>query len=79
MYKPEDKRRVIISNKPYFVSKNDILTALKDAYPESVRKYYIEVNGRQFGIKQAIYTTLNISKESINSNLALMWLKKLGF
>jgi len=73
------KERVIINSKPYELDKEDIIKVLKVTSPDNVRKFYIEIEGREYPITQALYSTLNLPKVYIKSNVVQVFLTKLGF
>lgn len=68
-----------LRGKEYNLRMEDIIKAIKDIEPETVRRYYIEINGREYPIKQVISKALNIPKISFISTDAYYILTKLGF
>lgn len=73
------KKRFIIGNKEHYLSKEDIINAVKNKKPKLVKKYYVEIDDKKVGLKEAIYSCIDIPKEAFATNLAKSILKRLGF
>ena len=72
--------RVIIRGRPYNITKEDVEEKLKDIEPEEGRaKYFVEIGGKEFPIKQVLTQTLGLSKLAFTSQDAFIVLDKLGF
>ena len=74
-----DKMRFIIKNKEYFFNKENILNSFQNKQPRLAKKYYVEINDKKVGIKEAIYETIEIPKIELATNSAKSILKRLGF
>ena len=74
-----NKMRFIINNKEYFFNKENILDSFKSKQPRLAKKYYIEINNKKVGIKEAIYETIEIPKIELATSSAKSILKRLGF
>ena len=69
----------IIRGDSFALSKNDVIKALRGLKPEEIRKYYIEVNGIRYPIKQVLFAAAKIALASFTSQDAFRVLKKLDF
>jgi len=73
------KERIIINSTPYEFDREDIINALKNTRPDRVRKFYFEIEGVEYPITQAIYSTVDIPKIYVRSNTANLLLRRLDF
>ena len=74
------KQQFILRGKPYNLEKEDILNAAKKLNLKAeVRKYYVEIEGKFYSIKQVVQEALNISPIDFTTQDANHILKKLGF
>ena len=73
--------RITIRGKTYTVSKEEVEEKLRDVEPEEERRarYFIEIGGKEFPIKQVLNQTLNLPKLAFTSQDAFIVLEKLGF
>ena len=71
-----------IRGKRFDIEKNDIINAIKDIAPEPLtgrRKYYVEINGRRYPIKQVIGIVTGLPRIAFTAMDAYRILIKLGF
>ena len=68
-----------LNGKQYSIDKKAVEDALSGIEPGFAGKYFIEVNGIQYPVKQALACCLGIPSIRIQSNHALGILEKAGF
>jgi len=71
-----------IRGKVYNITREDVINAVKDVEPEPIigkRKYYVEINGRQYPIKQVISLVTGLPRIAFTAMDAYRILTKLGF
>ena len=71
-----------IGGKVYYVTREDVINAVKNVKPESLtgkRKYYVEINGKQYPIKQVLSLVTGLPRIAFTSMDAYRILTKLGF
>jgi len=64
------------------LTKEKVVEALKGLEPEPLRgraKYYVELEGRKYPVKQVVVAVTGLSKESFATEQAVRVLKALGF
>jgi 5-methylcytosine-specific restriction protein B len=64
------------------LSKERVVEALKGLQPEPFRgraRYYIELEGKKYPVKQVVVAVTGLSKESFATEQAVRVLKALGF
>jgi len=71
--------RFVIRGREYEITKEEILERMRGVEPKEIRKYYVEVNGREYPIKQVISETLNVELIAFTSMDAFGILSRLGF
>lgn len=71
--------RFVIRGKEYEITQEDILERMRDVEPKEIRKYYVEVSGREYPIKQVISKALNVEPIAFTSMDAFGILSRLGF
>lgn len=73
--------RITIRGKTYSVSKEEVEEKLRAVEPEEERgaRYFVEIGGKKFPIKQVLSQTLNLRKLAFTSQDAFIVLEKLGF
>ena len=73
--------RVTIKGKIYSIDKEDVEKKLREIQPEQDEraKYFVEIGGKQFPIKQALSETLNLLKPAFTTQEAFNILQRLGF
>ena len=71
--------RFVIRGREYKITKEEILERMRGVEPKEIRKYYVEVNGREYPIKQVISKTISIEPVAFTSMDAFSILSRLGF
>jgi hypothetical protein len=64
------------------LSKERVVEALRGLQPEPLRgraRYYVELDGRKYPVKQVMAAVTGLSKESLSTEQAVKVLKALGF
>jgi hypothetical protein len=63
----------------YEVTPAQFAERLKQIDPEAIRKYWVEIDGRRFPVKQAVGVGLGAERATFSSGQAISILRKLGF
>ncbi len=72
--------RTTILGKFYNITKEKVEENLRDIEPEEGKaKYFVEIGGKKYPVKQVISQTLNVAKVAFTSQQAFGILHKLGF
>jgi len=71
--------RFILRKTPYEYTKEDFERELIGLEPESIRQYYVEINGKKFPPKQVIAHILRLGKVEFTTMDAANILRRLGF
>lgn len=72
--------KVVIRNKFYTITKEKVEENLRAIEPEEGKvKYFVQMEGTEFPIKQVLSRTLNISKATFTTQHAFDILTRLGF
>ena len=71
--------RFILRKNAYEYAKEDFERALIGVEPESIRQYYVEINGKKFPPKQVIAFVLGLGKVEFTTMDAANILRRLGF
>ena len=72
--------RVTIRNKIYHIDKEDVEKKLTAVEPQEGRaRYFVEIGGKQFPIKQVLSEALNLLKPAFTTQEAFGILQRLGF
>ena len=73
--------RVILRGKTYDITREDIEAKLRAISPkvEAKVKYFVEIGGKQFPVKQVIGEVLNLPRAGFASQDAYNILQRLGF
>ena len=72
--------KVVIRGKFYTITKEKVEENLRGIEPEEGKvKYFVEIKGTKFPIKQVLSRTLNISKVTFTTQHAFDILTRLGF
>ena len=71
--------KVVIRNKIYNITEEDVKESLEGVEPEEGKaKYFVEIGGKKYPIKQALSRSLNLSKAMFTTQHAFDILTKLG-
>ena len=72
--------RITLSGTVFNITRKDIEKRLKDIEPEEGRaKYFIDIGGKNYPIKQTLSQTLNLPGVAFSSHQAFAILQKLGY
>jgi hypothetical protein len=72
----------VIGKRKVELSKEKVVEVLKGLQPEPLRgkaRYYIELEGKKYPVKQVMATVTGLSKESLSTEQAVKVLRALGF
>jgi len=73
------KIRFVLGGEEFNLSKGEVEQALKHIGSDEVRKYYVEVHGRRYPVKQALAVAINRPTSRFISTDATRVLRHLGF
>jgi len=68
-----------LKGKSFNLEKEEVVKAMKNVEPERISKYYVEIHGRKYPIKQVIAQMLKVLRISFTSMDAYNILNRLGF
>ncbi len=68
-----------IINRTYDIEKNEVSDALENVKPDRIIKYFIEIHGKQYPIKQVLARAKRIPRQLFSSKVAYDVLSGLGF
>ena len=71
--------RVKFAGNPYDVDKKSVESRLQGVAPEIGRRFFIEVGGLKYPIKQAVSVTIGRPVTEIGTNACYATLRRLGF
>ena len=73
--------RIILRRKTYDITRQDIEAKLRAISPqvEGKVKYFVEIRGKQFPVKQVLGRVLNLPRAGFTSQDAYSILQRLGF
>ncbi|RLE97282.1 MAG: hypothetical protein DRJ63_09380 [Thermoprotei archaeon] len=74
--------KFIIRGRVYDITREDIINAVRNVEPEPLtgkKKYYVEINGRQYPIKQVISLVTGLPRIAFTAMDAYRILTKLEF
>jgi len=63
----------------YPLDRNSFEARLERAQPEAIRKYFVEIGGRKFPVKQAVSIGLGAPRASFRTDAAIRALAKMGY
>jgi len=72
----------VIGKRKVKLSKERVVEVLKGLEPEPLRgraRYYVELNGKKYPVKQVMAAVTGLSKESFATDQAVKLLRALGF
>ena len=70
---------ITISGKQYEADREKVIKAVEGKEPRLIKSYYVDIEGRQYPIKQALQLTLRLPAIAFTSMDAYRLLDKLGF
>lgn len=74
-----DNSHVSLGGMAYPLDRKQFETRLTGAQPEAIRKYFVEIGGRKFPVKQAVSVGLGAPRASFRTDAAIHVLTKLGY
>ena len=74
-----DAVRITLDGKSYEITREQVILAMHDKEPGTIRTYAVEVEGRRFPVKQVLAEALDISPTAFISTRAQTTLNRLGF
>jgi hypothetical protein len=74
-----DNSHVSLGGVPYALDRKQFETRVAAAQPEGIHKYYVEIGGRKFPVKQAVSVGLGAPRASFRTDAAIHALTKLGY
>jgi hypothetical protein len=72
----------VVGKRKVELSKEKVVEVLKGLQPEPLRgraKYYVELDGKKYPVKQVIVAVISLPKESFATEQAVKILRALGF
>jgi hypothetical protein len=74
-----DSSEIRLGGVAYPISRKLFEERISKAQPESIRKYFVEIGGRNFPVKQAVSVGFEAPRASFSSEGAIHALTKLGY
>ena len=74
-----DPSEIRLGGVPYPIDRKAFADRLAKAQPEEIRKYFVEIGGRKFPVKQAVSVGLGAPRASFRTDAAIHALTKLGY
>jgi hypothetical protein len=71
--------RFVLGGVSYEVTRAEFEARLKPIDPEAIRKYWVQIDGRRYPVKQAVGVGLGAERASFSSGQAISILHKLGY
>ncbi len=71
--------KFVLGGRSFDLEKEDILNAVKGAYPTAIYDFSVNLNGKMYPIKQAISLATELSPVKFPTSQAHGILRKLGF
>ncbi len=68
-----------LQGKQYTCSDENVKKALRKVKPGPIQKYYIEIDGQRYPVKQALAAATGLSLAAFTSQYAFRILQSLGF
>lgn len=68
-----------LRGKSFNLEKDEVIKVMKGIEPEQIDKYYVEIHGREYPIKQVVGQAFRIPRISFTSMDAYNILHRLGF
>jgi hypothetical protein len=67
-----------VGGQGFSISRDEIERKLKGVRPESIRQYYVTVNGRDYPVKQAVEVSVGLLRSGFTTQDAIRVLRKFG-
>jgi hypothetical protein len=74
-----DSSDLLLGGVPYPIDRKSFEQRLAKAQPEAIHKYFVEIGGRKFPVKQAVSVGLSAPRASFGTEAAIHALTRLGF
>ena len=74
-----DSAELRLGGVSYPLDRKAFAARLTNAQPETIRKYFVEINGRKFPVKQAVSVGVGAPRASFGTEAAIHALTKLGY
>jgi hypothetical protein len=74
-----DNSHVSLGGVTYPIDRKAFEARVAAAQPEAIRKYFVEIGGRKFPVKQAVSVGLGAPRASFRTDAAIHTLTKLGY
>ncbi len=74
-----DKSHASLGGVQYVLDRKQFDARLAKAQPEAIHKYFVEIDGRKFPVKQAVSIGLGAPRASFGTEAAIHTLTKLGY
>ncbi len=74
-----DKSHASLGGVQYVLDRKQFDARLAKAQPEAIHKYFVEIDGRKFPVKQAVSVGLGAPRASFGTEAAIHTLTKLGY
>jgi hypothetical protein len=74
-----DSSDLLLGGVPYPIDRKSFELRLASAQPEAIHKYFVEIDGRKFPVKQAVSVGLGAPRASFGTEAAIHALTRLGF
>mgnify|MGYP000232784840 CR=1 FL=1 len=71
--------RFTIRGRNYELSREEVVERVRNVEPKAIRKYYVEINGRKYPIKQVVAECLDLNPIEFTTACAYRILSGLGF
>jgi hypothetical protein len=78
-YVDVDKSHASLGGISYALDRKQFEARLANAQPEAIRKYFVEIGGRKFPVKQAVSVGLGAPRAAFRTDAAIHTLTKLGY
>jgi hypothetical protein len=78
-YVDVDKSHASLGGISYTLDRKQFEAKLANAQPEAIRKYFVEIGGRKFPVKQAVSVGLGAPRAAFRTDAAIHTLTKLGY
>jgi hypothetical protein len=75
----EEKIKFTVGGVEFFLSREEVEQKLQAVEPESIREVAVEINGRQYPVKQALAEVTELLRGNFTSHDAMRVFRKLSF
>lgn len=71
--------KIRFAGRVYDLDRPKVISKLRDVEPEPGRRFFVNINGEEFPIKQAVAAAIDRPVMEIGTNTAYSALRRLGF